>query len=317
VDAPIILVGKVESLTVLAKMFVRKHPDAYFPTEVEVSDAVISVAHRIKGELADKKITLKSLLKPVSMAEVVDYQALEVGKTYVFFLMPVREEKNDFFPYLNKEFAIPVRHLPDVAKGQEVTHFLRAIAKANLTKDDDSIAYRWLCFLADIYLPEQDFEIIKSIADDSRTNMRGAALTILCEFHPKYESLYEKALKYIKESTDNQGMGIFHFEISRSLPNIIGKENFTNETLREWLTARAFHLQRIGLEIIIQRQDKSFAKEVTVLLATSRNRDLQYECIRALSALTEKKLTPYSQFMAKPDETVKEWLSTSPDPKTD
>jgi hypothetical protein len=210
---------------------------------------------------------------------------------------------------------------PPVEGGTAIDH-LRLIAKVNIAKAPDNVAAKWLVFLSGMYKPEDDLNDLLALMEDPRFRLRGIALVMLCEYHSKTDALYSYAFKYLRQSAERDGRGgltygAVTYAISASLPRILGKDGITSERLREWLPINSFHLQRLALEIIIKRGDKSLSKDVSSLLTTTKSKDLQYECIRALSAITGKKLTPYWEFIAKPEETIKEWGAVLTEPKKD
>lgn len=301
--APTIVVGKVEALSYEGKDTLERGA----PIEVEVFHVSIIVQKVLKGEDAGKAVVLKHLLRPSNPNTYIGRQFLEVDKIYIFFLSPTIAQ-DEFEPINPSEFALEIDSLPkEYKKGESAVQQLRGIAKANIDSARESLAERWFGFLGELYDAKEDFRFCMDRTSDPRLRIRGSALAVLCEHSPAAPLLYSKSMKFVKETSEMEELWSWRRRISKCLPGTLGEKDLTTEKLKEWIESDVRELQEVALGIVMEKRDASLVDEIVGLMVRTRNRDIQYDCVKALSAVSDRRGPSYREFMKTPGKYVDEW----------
>ena len=301
--APRILMGKVEALRYRGTDILP----LWGPMEVEVHDASVVTRQVMRGENPGKAFLIKGLAVPTDPETFIGRQTLQRGSIYVFFLSS-GDAANELLPIDPDEFAIETVEVPEDRKRDPPREALRRVAKFNIDHAGHPGMERWFDLLAQLYDREEDLEFLLRKTEDARPHVCGNALAVLCERNPDLPSLYAKAMRYVEVSASIGDLWSYRRRISQSLPQVVGEDKLTREVLEEWLSSDVAELQEVALGMV---GDKRLTNEIVSLMRRTKNRNTQYDCIRALSAMWAKQGPGYREFMAKPDHYVNQWAVSS------
>jgi len=186
VSAPTIVIGKIMAINHAGVD--RLHPKILDSNGVvvDVYEVSVSIERTIKGAIAEREIVVETFLVASDESCPVDLQVLAADKRFVFFLTRRKGDKKwkGVSPF---EFVLRVEVTPTLSdqKKWSEADVLRLIAKANIRKADELCATKWFMFLGQQYNKKEGFEFCLKSVDDPRLRIRGEALAILCEHHPK------------------------------------------------------------------------------------------------------------------------------------
>ena len=306
-EAPAVFVGQVEVLHHRGKEILRLAG----PTQVEVLDASITIRQVIRGKNPGKAILVRRLLKASNPHNdtVVRRQIPQARKTYLFFLSPGKAD-NEFDPINPTEFAFETGELPTYeAKHDSTEDTLRRLAKKNIDSAREGLAARWFGILSEVYEEKEDLQFLLDKARDPRPYIQGNALAVLCEHSPNHPSLYTKAVRFVKNSSKVGNLFSFRRRISKCLPRVLGHDRVTKQVLLDWMSSGVPELSRVGFGIAETRRDRTMADGVVKLMLATKDRMLQYSCIRALSATwrDNRRLPAVPTFLESPDNYVRKW----------
>jgi hypothetical protein len=138
----------------------------------------------------------------------------------------------------------------------------------------------------------------------------------LCERLPVTDSLYFKAIELLKQTPPEEG-GLYRERIARALLRTIPEKKLTPARIKEWLVSDVRELQRRALDAAIINPDRGLIREITQAMARAKDRDIQYECIRALSSMLSTNGPGHKSFMEDPDRFVREFQQMALGSKTD
>lgn len=307
-EAPTILVGEVEALRHRGTTTLQL--EGPVEVEVEVLDASITIRQVIRGRDPGKAILVRRLLKASNPYNdtVVQRQIPQARKTYLFFLSP-SERDNEFDPVNPTEFAVEVVVLPAYeARGASTENILRRLAKKNVNSTNEWLTARWFGILGEVYSEKEDLQFLLHKAGDPRPHIQGNALAVLCERSPGHPSLYSRAMRFLT-GTRQPGMSQLFRRVSKSLPQVVGEDKLTKRVLLDWMSSGVYELSRVGFGIAESRRDRSMAGDIVELMLATKDRKLQYSCIRALAATwrDDRKLPAIRTFMENADYHVKRW----------
>ena len=302
-EAPSIIVGRVTTVSQTGRAVIYRGGRI----EVDQFAATVSVQRVVRGPNASPTFALENLAKPRNPNTHLARQFVEVDRVYVFFLVP--GERQGVFRGVNAtEFALEVESLPDDQKEARLPiDQLRRIAKVNIGTAREGLAARWFAFLGGQYRSDEDFQFCMGKLEDTRLRVRGSALCILCEREPTAPLLYSRCMSFLDEVSDIEGLWKWRRRISKCLPRTLGDDGVTRDTLRKWLGGRVRELQEVAVERVMKTRDALMADAVVELMARTTNRQTQYDCIKALSAVRGSSGPSFKKFMEEPDEYVKQW----------
>ena len=169
---------------------------------------------------------------------------------------------------------------------------MRLIAKSNIRGADDRCASRWFEFLGELYVESEDKQICLDMMVDSRPDVQGNALALLCEHHPETPGLYEKAIGYVQ--ANQPPSTIFRYEYCERIINhlygVIRKKQpkEAEAVLREWLSEGSKPFRRRALSIIQEEKLYDLQPDVIECLNGQKSLREKYHCIKTLCHLTGK-----------------------------
>jgi len=246
-SAPTIVIGKIVAINHAGvdKLMSRVDPKVINSPSlvVDMYEVSVSIERTIKGAIADREIVVEALLVASDQNCPFDLQVLAADKRFVFFLTRRKGGKKwkGVSPF---EFALRVDEAAPTSGDLEkcpAADVFRLIAKENIRKADELCAAKWFTFLGQQqYNKKEDFEFCLELVDDPRLCIRGEALALLCEYHPKTPDLYDKAMKFVDDTalTPTLAHAILRIRVINQLLNTLDhcKPEVRNEAIKTlWL----------------------------------------------------------------------------------
>jgi len=313
-SAPTIVLGKIVAIkhAGLDRLMSRVGPRFINSrgTQVDVYQVTVSIDKVIKGAIQGREIVVEALLLPPE-GRSYDLQVLAADKRFVFFLTRRKGSKEwkGISPFA---FALRVEEVPilgDVEK-LSATEVLRLIAKANISKSDELCAADWITFLGQIYNQKEDYEFSLELMDDPRLRVRGEALALLCEHHPKTPGLYGKTIKLVDDIERKPVYGMIRARVIDHLLNPLDhlKPELRNHAIRTLLQKDDYWIAEATLDAIGDKQYSDLEPDVVNLMMKSKDRKVQYCCIKTLYRLKKKRHYPAMHiFLKDPESYINEF----------
>lgn len=298
--APQIILGQVIDVREVRKDFVRRGT----PIEVMVSEAVVKVDLTIRGH-GSNTVQILNLLAPVNPASYFGYQILAVSKRYVFFLSPAHAA-GSFEAISPYRFGLEVEqvHLQPIADSKEA---IREIAVANSESTNRFIADVWVDFLEGIYDKDKDLRFWMARAQDSRLKMKGKALVVLVENSAEIPGLYTNVLNFLNDTASLPTQGQARNRLSELLSKLCPGGEPKAEDFRVWLSSAAKEPKKAALALIRTRIETRLVPNIVELMKRSEDWEIQYECLKTLSALKDVPLISYPEFLKRREEYIAKW----------
>lgn len=315
-SAPIIVIGKIVAIkhAGVDKLGARIDTKIINPRDrtVDVYEVSVSIESTIKGAIADREIIVEALLVPFEERLPVELQVLATNKRFVFFLARRKGSKvwKGVSPF---EFALRVEATPAWSdqKKWSAADLLRLTAKANIRKADEQCAAKWFMFLRQQYNKKEkdDSKFCLKCVDDPRLLIRGEALVILCKHHPKTAGLYGKALKFVDETESKPVSGMVRSRVIDHLLNPLDhlKPELRNLAIKTLLLKNNKWLTEVTLTVIKDKQYSDLEPVVVNFMMKTKDRNLQYHCIKTLYALRKRNYPAMHIFMKSPESYIDEF----------
>ena len=313
VSAPTVVLGKIvainhsgmDNLTARVGPRVINSKD----TKVDVYQASVSVERIIKGATKGREIVVEALLLPPE-GRSFDLQLLAEGKRFVFFLAR-RKDGKEWIGISPFAFALRVEVAPTLGDREKrpTAEVLRLIAKANIRKADELCATDWIAFLQQVYSEEHDYKFSLALMDDPRLRIRGEALSLLCKHHPNTPSLYGNAIKYLDDTEGIHAYAGVRIRVIEQLLHTLDqlKPELRNQAIRTLLSKDDYWLAEAMLAAIKDKRYSDLEPDVVEFMMRSKDRRVQYHCVKTLYALRRKSYPAYSAFMKDPNSYINEF----------
>jgi hypothetical protein len=305
--ASLIVVGQVNSIIHTNDSTLMRSGN---PLAVHVSVASINVLQVLKGEQIEM-VQIGKILNSTNSEDDVKLQGLELNKSYVLFLK--KSADMEFVPISPYQFAIELEILPQPISSNSATEeVLHHIARDNVAATNSSIAESWGQFLQGLY-HKDDLVFWTNRINDNRIAIRTIAIETLVENAPKTPSLYLEVMKLLDGGT------VFYNPIVRHhLLELVPKMATTNEPsmvdLESWIS-KSEEFQKLALGCIQETKNVRLIPDVVYLMTTSKDRDIQYDCIKTLAAITgDIHLISQPNFLKQPDLYIQEWQKAGSNP---
>ncbi len=311
-SAPTIVLGKIVAINHAGvdELTSRVDPRLFSRgTEVDVYHVSVSTERIIQGAIEGREIVVEALLLPPE-GRPFELQLLAADKRFVFFLTRRKGDKEwkGFSPFA---FALRVEAVPTLGdeKKWPAAELLRLIAKANIRKADELCATDWITFLGQIYNKKEDHEFSLELMDDPRLRIRGEALALLCEHHPKTPDLYDKAVKFVDDTEGNSAYGMIRARVIDHLLNPLDhlKPELRNHAINNLLQEDDYWLVEAALAAIKDKQYSDLESDVVNLMMRSKDRNVQYCCIKTLYTLRNRNYPAMHIFLEAPESFINEF----------
>ena len=226
-------------------------------------------------------------------------QTLVPERTYVFFLKP--NEAQRFVGVNPHEFALEIQHPASAdVHGLPPETGLRLIARANTQSP------RWCQLLVELYDAVQDESYFSDKLADSNVVLRGYSIVALCSQAGTNALIHENAVAYLQMVATREDLWPLRRKIAKCLKEAMGHGQLPKQVLGQWLQSSVPELQEAALEVLRVRKDPAFVDGIVILMENTADRRLQYECIKALSAIDGRSGPSYRAFMENAENIVTE-----------
>jgi hypothetical protein len=298
--ASLIIVGQVNSITYTNDGTLIRSGN---PFAVHISVASINVLQILKGEQMEKA-QIGGIISSSNSGEDIKLQGLEPNKTYVFFLK--KSTDMEFVPISPYQFAIELENLPQTINSNSPTaKSLHNIAKDNVAATNSTIAEMWGQFLQGLY-NKDDFVFWTNRMDDDRIAIRTIAIEALAENAPQTPGLYLEIVKLLDADTVFYNPLVRH-HLLQLVPKMATAEEPSMVDLENWMS-KSDEFQKLALGCIQETKDERLIPDVMHLMTTSKDRDVQYYCIKTLSALSgDQHLISQPTFLKQPEYYIQKW----------
>lgn len=305
------------SQLILAPIIEVGHVDSYSGTKTRNTNglvlniAQISVNEPIKG-LSGKKHDLNLWCDERSgYGEFGGVkQAPPPGYQCVLFLS--HDKKTfEYAPVSQEEFAIQLERDPSEKAGSTLDR-LRAIAIANVEATNYGLAVRWARFLRDLHDDaHNDFSYWTNKTQDARILIRATAYEALLNNFPLTPGLRAEVIKCLSEANPtnvDQDVWSADQQMITSLSKLFHNEPPKAEEIQSLLDSGDEEVNKMALSLIRSKKDLSMAANVVHLMTGTKNREVQYNCIKTLYVLADNPFViGYPHFLEHPDDYIKEW----------
>jgi hypothetical protein len=308
-QASVIVVGRVDSTRDAGQTILS----VGYPMEVNVAKTTINVLQVVNGEPI-KTVQITNMISSSSSVDSVKLQNLELNKTYVFFLTKLTE--TEFDPISPYQFALPLEISPKtINTSNSVKESLRDFGKENVAATNNSISETWARFLRGLYDNNEDLTFWTNKINDNRIFIRAIALVTLAENAPQTPGLYSEVVKFLDSAKTDIDIFLIQRQIFQLLPKLASRDEPSVVDLQNWIGGKSEQFKEAALECIQKTRDVRLMADVVQLMTRSKDRNVQYDCIKTLYVLTENPhLISYPMFLKQPDDYIKEWQTVGGKP---
>lgn len=313
-NAPVIVIGQIDWMTNAGIGVIKDTIRGHGNVPANIIRIGVNVEQVIKG-VSQTNIQVGELLMP---ADFINFSYLYSDQIpnpasklpNVFFISPSKNASK-YIPTFPKEFAIEIEHRPKKETNSPV-EMLRAIAKANVDGSNYVLAVRWAGFLSGLH---DDFLYWTNKTQEARALIRSTAYSTLVQDFPQTPGLRTNLVKCLSVQTpvvEDSDVSVADYSLISSLQKFFEKDPPKAEELRSLLISGDKNVNEMALKWIRGKKNLTAMENVAHLMATSKDRDVQYECIKTLSVLVEyPHLISYPKFMTHPDQYLEEWQKTA------
>jgi hypothetical protein len=311
IESQCVFVGKVtsQSITGLETITDNDFRRGKHNVEVHILKATIEVEKTVKG--ADRnEIVIDGLIMPVDFVNngyvALKHQLLVTNRNYVFFLSP-SSRAFEFTPSSEIEFAVQIEQIPSHVTGSP-EEILSYIAKVNVEATNYALAIRWARFLSEF---NEDFAFWTTKTHDKRIMIRATAYETLLKSNQKFKEIRLDLIKCLSDPTspeDDSDVQTAHLLLIPALLKLFVNEAPTVVELKALLASGDKNVLKAVLNYLGNQKNFSTAKDVVQLMSTSKDRDVQYACLKVISAFSgDQHLIAYPTFLNEPERHVQDY----------
>lgn len=308
--AQVILEGFVDSYTNTGQAVITDTDEQRGDRKINCNTYNISITvDKVINGSIQTNIIVGGLFAPIDIQRdgyiLLRHQHPILKKRLLFFLSYIKED-NEYLPVSQNEFALEIEQYPKI--NGSAGEMLRAIAKANVEATNYTLAVRWARFLSGLH---DDFLYWTNKTQDSRILIKAAAYETLVQDFPQTPGLRADVIKCLSDSNppeEDTDVQIAHMQLISSISKLFDNEPPKVEEIQSLLASGDKNVNETALTLIRRKKDTSLMADVVRLMTTSKNRDVQYDCIKTLYVLTKNPhLIMYQTFLKQPDDYIKQW----------
>jgi hypothetical protein len=314
--APVMVIGQMEGPPAKTGRGVMADPrGGKGEIAADVYELGIEVEQTIKGA-PPHEIKVVGLMTPVERIEGPssgneEYRQFPSGNRSVFFLAPGTNAAV-YVPVSHREFAIEIERDSGGTTASPV-ETLRAIAKANVETANYPLAVRWAAFLGGLH-DDSPYWTQKTL--DARILIRATAYDTLVQNFPGTPGLRAEVIQCLSAANppgNDSDVWMAGIQLITPLSKLFDQAPPRADEIRSLLGSHHPFVLRKALSLVRDASDLQLLAAVENLLATSQDRDIQYECIKTLYGLSgDPHLIAYPTFLAKPDQYINQWRDWRP-----